>query len=99
MASGDAPEIPTPTQVPVPEEDELVQLVDLVKTKKVEKMDKEGKLWREVISSNGSGDPGICNGMEIKVHYKGSLKDGTIFDENKEGQPPFGFTVGECKLS
>ena len=32
-------------------------------------------------------------GKTVKVHYKGTLEDGTVFDTS-EGQPPLAFEVG-----
>ena len=37
------------------------------------------------------------NGDTIKVHYTGSLDDGTIFDSS-EGKDPLQFTIGEGQL-
>lgn len=36
-------------------------------------------------------------GDKVKVHYKGSLDDGNIFDSS-EGRDPLSFTLGEGKL-
>lgn len=59
------------------------------------------KLWREVLfTPESTGDEeqdqhGARNGMEVKVHYKGTLTDNSIFDENTSSDPPFTFTIGE----
>lgn len=37
------------------------------------------------------------NGDTVKVHYTGSLGDGTIFDSS-EGKDPLQFTIGEGQL-
>lgn len=37
------------------------------------------------------------NGDTVKVHYTGSLVDGTIFDSS-EGKDPLQFTIGEGQL-
>lgn len=34
------------------------------------------------------------NGREVQVHYKGTLKDGTVFDNSYERGSTIGFTVG-----
>lgn len=36
-------------------------------------------------------------GDKVKVHYVGSLEDGTVFDSSREGEP-MEFTVGERML-
>ena len=41
--------------------------------------------------------PKAENGNKIKVHYKGTLEDGTVFDTT-EGRGPFEFVMGEDKL-
>lgn len=41
--------------------------------------------------------PKVSNGDMVKVHYKGTLDDGTLFDSS-EGRDPLEFTVGEGKV-
>ncbi len=41
--------------------------------------------------------PKVENGNRVKVHYKGTLEDGTVFDTT-EGREPFEFTLGEDQL-
>lgn len=37
------------------------------------------------------------NGDKVKVHYKGTLEDGTVFDSS-EGRDPLEFTIGEGRV-
>ena len=39
----------------------------------------------------------IENGKKVKVHYTGTLTDGTVFDSS-EGRDPLEFTIGEGKV-
>jgi len=41
----------------------------------------------------GSGKKPV-KGQKVQVKYKGTLLDGTVFDESKEGQPDFTFNLG-----
>lgn len=36
-------------------------------------------------------------GDKVKVHYSGSLQDGTVFDTS-QGRPPLEFTIGEGEV-
>ena len=36
-------------------------------------------------------------GDKVKVHYSGSLQDGTVFDTSR-GRPPLEFTIGEGEV-
>lgn len=55
---------------------------------------KQLKITDEVV---GSG-PAVKNGDTVNVTYIGTLPNGTIFDQTKEGQPPFSFTVGQGQV-
>jgi peptidylprolyl isomerase len=39
----------------------------------------------------------VKKGDRVKVHYKGTLKDGTVFDSS-EGREPLAFTMGEGSM-
>jgi peptidylprolyl isomerase len=39
----------------------------------------------------------VEKGDSVKVHYKGTLKDGTVFDSS-EGREPLAFTMGEGSM-
>ena len=36
-------------------------------------------------------------GDNVKIHYKGTLQDGTVFDSS-EGRDPLGFTLGSGQV-
>ncbi len=38
------------------------------------------------------------NGDKVKVHYKGTLEDGTVFDSSLKRGQPFEFTLGQGRL-
>ena len=38
------------------------------------------------------------SGRNVKVHYKGTLDDGTVFDSSYERQTPIGFEVGAGQM-
>lgn len=46
------------------------------------------------VLSKGDGDRNPTWASIVEVHYKGSLIDGTVFDENKEGAAPASFEAG-----
>ena len=37
-------------------------------------------------------------GRNVKVHYKGTLEDGTVFDSSYEREQPIGFEVGAGQM-
>ncbi len=39
----------------------------------------------------------VNQGSQVKINYKGTLQDGTVFDQSKEGEP-LEFTIGEGKI-
>ncbi|MCE2740153.1 MAG: FKBP-type peptidyl-prolyl cis-trans isomerase [Sphingobacteriales bacterium] len=48
---------------------------------------------RYVVKQAGKGKA-VKKGDKVTVKYRGTLLDGTVFDETKEGTPDFTFTVG-----
>lgn len=50
-----------------------------------------------VIKKKGKGDS-LKSGDKIKVHYKGSLLDGTTFDSSYDKKEPFEFVLGTGKV-
>ena len=54
-------------------------------------------LPRKVIPEKGDEKALVKKGNRIKVHYTGTLQDGTIFDKSKEGEP-LEFTVGSGQI-
>ena len=51
----------------------------------------------EVIPEKGGEKALVKRGDKVKVHYTGSLNDGTIFDKSKE-EEPLEFTVGSGQI-
>ena len=47
----------------------------------------------KTILQEGSGEV-IPNGTKAKVHYRGTLQDGSVFDTSRTRGQPFKFTVG-----
>lgn len=48
---------------------------------------------KEIIKE-GEGDLTPMNGCKVKVHYTGTLLDGTKFDSSRERDKPFKFNLG-----
>ena len=40
----------------------------------------------------------VENGSSVKIHYKGTLDDGTIFDDSRDREQTLDFKLGEGKL-
>ena len=50
----------------------------------------------EVIAE-GDGET-AKNGMQVSVHYRGRLTDGTVFDDSQKRGTPFSFTLGSGQV-
>lgn len=57
---------------------------------------KDGKLWKEILRC-GEGDETPEDGVEVFVHYIGSLTDGSEFDRSDRKGKPFSFVLGKSK--
>lgn len=59
----------------------------------------DGGVMKE-IKTPGVGDTKPSAGCKVKVHYTGTLLDGTVFDSSKTRGEPFEFDLGKgMKLS
>jgi len=68
----------------------LMNFMNGIKDKEVKKT-ASGLQYFIVKSSKGKQ---VKSGDKVTVKYKGTLLNGTVFDETREGQDPFTFTVG-----
>lgn len=57
---------------------------------------KDGGIIKSIIKE-GIGEP-IPVGMNAKVHYTGTLLNGTVFDSSRHRGKPFSFTVGKREV-
>ena len=39
-----------------------------------------------------------ASGKQVEIHYVGQLTNGTIFDSNRDGQPPLTFVLGAHRV-
>jgi peptidylprolyl isomerase len=51
----------------------------------------DGLYYRDIVVGSGNV---ADSGDVLQVHYTGFLADGTVFDANTAGNPPFTFTLG-----
>jgi len=53
---------------------------------------KSGLQYKDIVAGKGAE---AVEGARVKVHYKGWLDDGKVFDESRQhGTEPFAFTIG-----
>uniref|UniRef100_A0A1B6DTS3 peptidylprolyl isomerase n=1 Tax=Clastoptera arizonana TaxID=38151 RepID=A0A1B6DTS3_9HEMI len=57
----------------------------------------DGGVLKEIIKP-GSGEFTPGNGCKVKVHYTGTLLDGSVFDSSKERGTPFEFNLGKGQV-
>lgn len=62
----------------------------------VENITEDGGI-KKTILKEGSGEV-IPIGSKAKVHYRGTLEDGTVFDTSRTRGQPFKFTVGKREV-
>ena len=77
----------------VEEQTEIESETEITEQPETEAEDVE-ELLIEVLEA-GEGDE-VKNGDTLSVHYKGSLLDGTVFDQS--GEKPFSFKIGEASV-
>jgi FKBP-type peptidyl-prolyl cis-trans isomerase len=59
----------------------------------------QGELMKLVIDDVRLGSGAVAqSGNTVTVHYKGTLRDGTVFDDSTLRGEPFVFTLGEGKV-
>lgn len=58
-----------------------------------EKLTVDGGVTKTILKE-GKGDT-VPDNVEVKVHYIGRLKDGSIFDESYKRKQPFTFAIGK----
>lgn len=56
---------------------------------------KQDKGVLKEILQEGVGDELPCQGSKVKVHYTGTLLDGTQFDSSRDRGQPFQFDLGK----
>jgi len=54
----------------------------------------DGSIMKEILVE-GTGDETPAKGVKTKVHYVGTLMDGTKFDSSRDRGDPFEFTIGQ----
>eukprot|EP00455_Lapot_gusevi_P049740 TRINITY_DN7109_c0_g1_i6.p1 TRINITY_DN7109_c0_g1~~TRINITY_DN7109_c0_g1_i6.p1 ORF type:complete len:347 (+),score=160.74 TRINITY_DN7109_c0_g1_i6:106-1146(+) len=58
---------------------------------------KKGGVYKKILIE-GSGDEHPTYGAEVKVHYTGTLLDGTKFDSSVDRNEPFTFEIGKGRV-
>lgn len=49
----------------------------------------------KIVDTKEGGGSVLVNGMTVKLHYKGTLENGTVFDSSYDRNQPFEFVLGE----
>jgi FK506-binding protein 4/5 len=57
-------------------------------------LQEDGGVAKKIITA-GDGEAGPQKGDEVKVHYVGTLLDGSKFDSSRDRDDPFKFTLGQ----
>ncbi|KAL6257206.1 hypothetical protein P5V15_012134 [Pogonomyrmex californicus] len=59
--------------------------------------EQDGGVLKKIIKE-GVGDETPSNGCKVKVHYTGTLLDGTKFDSSRDREKPFKFDLGRSSV-
>ena len=54
-----------------------------------------GVRWRDLQAGTGAE---VRAGQRVRVHYRGTLADGTLFDENEADETPLSFRLGQGEV-